>query len=288
MLTPWSAAVFIRLNHPSPTVPGLEIAGTISAAGDGVEAFAVGDRVAGSGFGGGLAEYAVLPEQRRPPDSGHGLDFKAAAGFVINYTTAWHGLLDRGQLRAGETVLVLGAAGGVGIAAVQVARLAGARVIAGASTAEKRAYAQAHGAHESLDYTVDDWRKTLKAQTDGRGVDVIFDPVAGELLEPAFRSLAWRGRHLVVGFTGGDIPALPVNLALLKGSALIGVDYRQFGSVYEPAAAADIRQQLFETVTRGDLTPPVGEAFAFEDFRNAMQQAGERDGVGKTVVLVDG
>jgi NADPH2:quinone reductase len=143
-----------------------------------------------------------------------------------------------------------------------------------------------HGAHESLDYSVEDWRKTLKAQTDGRGVDVIFDPVGGDLLEPAFRSLAWRGRHLVVGFTGGDIPALPVNLTLLKGSALIGVDYRQFGSVFEPGAAADVRDRLFETVTRGDLTPPVGEAFAFENFRQAMQLASVRDGVGKTIVLV--
>jgi NADPH2:quinone reductase len=274
-----------QVKPPVPYRPGLELAGTVTAVGEGVDSFAIGDRVAASGFGGALAEFAVVPAQAAHHLPEH-LDLRAAAGFVINYVTAWHGLLDRGQLQAGETVLVLGAAGGVGIAAVQVARLAGARVIAGASTAEKRAYAEAHGAHESLDYTREDWRKLLKAQTDGRGVDVIFDPVGGDLLEPAFRSLAWRGRHLVVGFTGGDIPALPVNLALLKGSALIGVDYRQFGSVFEPDAAANIRERLFEAVNRGDLTPPVGKAFAFEDFRAAMHLAGVRDGVGKTVVII--
>ena len=276
-----------QVKPPVPYNPGLEIAGTVSALGDGVDSLAVGDRVAASGFGGGLAEFSVVPvaAAHRLPER---LDLKAAAGFVINYVTAWHGLLDRGQLQAGETVLVLGAAGGVGIAAVQVARLAGARVIAGASTAGKRTYAEAHGAHESLDYTVEDWRKSLKDMTNGRGVDVVFDPVGGELTEPAFRSLAWRGRHLVVGFTGGEIPALPVNLALLKGSALIGVDYRQFGSVYEPDAATAIREHLFDAVNRGDLEPPVGEAFAFEAFRQAMHLAGARDGVGKTVVIVRG
>jgi NADPH2:quinone reductase len=274
-----------QVKPPVPYCPGLELAGTVSAVGDAVDSLKVGDRVAASTFGGALAEYAVVHEAgvQVIPEC---LDPRAAAGFLINYTTAWHGLLDRGSLQTGETVLVLGAAGGVGIAAVQVARLAGARVIAAASTPEKRAYAAAHGAHESIDYTQPDWRTTLKTRTDGRGVDVIFDPVAGDLLEPAFRSLAWRGRHLVVGFTGGDIPALPVNLALLKGSALIGVDYRQFGSVFEPAAAGHIREQLFEAVNRGDLTPPVGASFPLADFREAMTLASARDGVGKTIVLV--
>lgn len=268
-----------------PYCPGLEMAGTVSQLGAGVTGFSLGQRVSASGFGGGLAEYAVVDAAaaQAVPDN---LDIRVAAGFLINYITAWHGLLDRGALQAGEVVLVLGAAGGVGIAAVQVARLAGARVIAGASTPAKRDFALAHGAHEVLDYSQAEWRKELKQRTDGRGIDVVFDPVAGDLLEPAFRSLGWRGRHLVVGFAGGEIPALPVNLALLKGSALIGVDYRQFGSVYEPDASAAIREQLFAAVQRGDLQPPLGATFAFEDYRAAMDLAAHRDGVGKTVVQI--
>ena len=279
------AAGRYQVKPPVPFCPGMELAGTISALGDGVRAFSVGDAVVASGFGGALADYAVRPAaavHAMPPE----LSFTMAAGFLTNYLTAWHGLLDRGGLRAGETVLVLGAAGGTGIAAIQVARLAGARVLAGASTPEKRAYAQEYGAHDVLDYTEAEWRKTLKAMTDGRGVDVVFDPVGGDLLEPAFRSLAWRGRHLVIGFAGGPIPALPVNLALLKGAALIGVDLRQFANVFEPAAAQLGREHLFAAVQRGDLSPPVGARFPLEAFADAMRLAASREGFGKTVVTV--
>ena len=280
------AAGGYQVKPPPPYCPSIEFAGRISAVGEGVEGFTVGQRVAASGFGGGLAEFAVVSAHTASPIP-DALDAGAAAGFITNYLTAWHGLLDRAELRAGETVLVLGAAGGVGVAAVQVARLAGARVIAGASSEAKRAFALEQGAHEALDYLEPEWRKTLKAMTGGRGVDVVFDPVGGDLLEPAFRSLAWRGRHLVIGFTGGPIPALPVNLALLKGAALMGVDLRQFSSVHEVAAANTMRAQLFAAVERGDLVPPVGARFAFEDFRDAMALALQRDGVGKTVVVVD-
>lgn len=274
-----------QVKPPVPYSPGLEYAGTVSALGADVEGFAVGDLVTASGFGGGLAEYAVCPAAAAVPLPA-ALDVRAAAGFIVNYTTAWHGLIDRGALQAGETVLVLGAAGGTGIAAIQVARLAGARVIAGASTAAKRDYAVQHGAHDCIDYTQPDWRDTLKQLTHGRGVDVVFDPVGGELLEPAFRSLAWRGRHLVIGFVGGDIPRLPVNLALLKGAALVGVDYRQFGSVHETAAANAVRTQLFAAVERGDLQPAVGASYPLGEFREAMSLAGARDGLGKTIIQV--
>ncbi|MGE0622007.1 MAG: NADPH:quinone oxidoreductase family protein [Pseudomonadales bacterium] len=268
-----------------PYCPGLEYAGTVAAVGERVTDVAIGDTVAVSAFGGGLAEYAVAPSAAvaRLPAT---FDPGVAAGFIVNYTTAWHGLIDRAGLQPGETVLVLGAAGGTGIAAVQVARLAGARVIAGASTETKRAFALAHGAHEGLDYSREDWRSTLKSLTDGRGVDVVYDPVGGDLLEPAFRSLAWRGRHLVIGFAGGRIPALPVNLALLKGSALVGVDYRQFGSVFEREAAARIHLQLFDAVARGDLKPPRGTSFPLDRFRDAMALAASRDGLGKTTVEI--
>ena len=280
------AAGRYQVKPPVPFCPGMEVAGTVSALGGDVDSLAIGDTVAASGFGGGLAEYAVVPAasaHRIPPQ----LDERAAAGFIVNYTTAWHALVDRAQLQAGETVLVLGAAGGTGIAAVQVARLAGARVIAGASSAEKRAYALAHGAHDELDYSQRDWRNALKALTGGRGVDVVFDPVGGDLLEPAFRSLAWRGRHLVIGFTAGITP-LPANLALLKGASLVGVDLRQFANVHEADAAAGMRERLFEAVRRGDLRPPAGACFPLDRFREAMNLAGRRDGLGKTVVQVAG
>ncbi len=281
------ALVSRGLYQVKPTVPycpGLEMAGVVSAIGDKVTAVSVGDRVCGSGFGGALAEYAVLPEAavNRLPE---GLDVRAAAGFVVNYSTAWHGLFDRAAVQPGESVLVLGAAGGVGLAAVQVARLAGARVIAGASTEEKREFTRRFGAHDVLDYSKDNWRADLKELLGGRGVDVVFDPVAGTLLEPAFRSLAWRGRHLVVGFAGGDIPSLPVNLSLMKGSSLIGVDYRQF-TQFEPDSAFTVRQRLFAAVERGDLVPPAGSTFGFENFRAAMDLAASREGCGKTIVIV--
>ena len=268
-----------------PYCPGMEIAGVITAKGTDVRDLDVGDAVTASGFGGGLAEFAVMSAAatyRKPAQ----LDERTAAGFIVNYTTAWHALIDRAQLRSGETVLVLGAAGGTGIAAVQVARMAGANVIAGASTADKRNYALTHGAHTSIDYSLADWRAELKTITQGRGVDVVFDPVGGALMEPAFRSLAWRGRHLVIGFAGGPIPALPINLALLKGASLVGVDLRQFSSVYETSGAAAVRENLFAAVNRGDLKPPTGTCFAFNNFREAMVLAGTRDGLGKTIVQI--
>ena len=266
-----------------PYCPGLEFAGVVSGVGEAVNDFQMGDPVTASGFGGGLAQYAVVPATtavKLPRD----FDMRVAAGFIVNYVTAWHGLVDRGALKAGETVLVLGAAGGTGIAAIQVAKMVGARVIAGASTEEKRAYALAHGSDEAIDYTVEDWRKTLKELTAGKGVDVVFDPVGADLLEPAFRSLAWRGRYLVIGFAGGSIPALPVNLALLKGSALIGVDYRQFGSVFESDEAIRMRDDLFAAVVDGRLVPPVGASFELADFAAAMSLAAAREGQGKTIV----
>ena len=279
------AAGRYQVKPTPPYCPGLEFSGRVAALGPDVSGFAVGDPVAASAFGGGLAEYAVVPAPSATilPST---FDLTAAAGFIVNYTTAWHALLDRGALRAGETLLVLGAAGGTGLAAIQVGRLAGARVIAAASTAEKRSFAQAHGAHDTLDYTQPEWRKTLKAMTGGKGVDVVFDPVGGDLLEPAFRSLAWRGRYLVIGFTGGPIPSLPVNLALLKGSSLVGVDYRQFGSVHEPDGAEAAQRELFAAADRGDLKPVSGTCFPLTEFREAMQLAASRDGCGKTCVRI--
>ncbi len=273
-----------QVKPPIPYCPGMEVAGTVSAVGADVRTLSIGDRVCASAFGGGLADYFIAPEAsvNQVPDA---LDIRAAAGFVGNYLTAWHGLLDRGFLKSGETVLVLGAAGGVGIAAIQVAKMVGAHVIAAASTQEKRDYSADHGADETLDYTQDDWRQALKEMTGGRGVDVVFDPVAGPYMDPAFRSLAWRGRHLVVGFVGGDIPSLKVSLSIMKGAALIGVDSRQFHE-NEHSEVMEIRKELFAAVDSGRLVPPIGATFPFEDYRDAMNLAASRDGLGKTIVLV--
>ena len=205
-----------------PHTPGQEVAGTVSALGPGVTGFAVGDRVLAA-VQGGFAELAIAPREGvfRIPES---LAFAAAASLRINYLTALHGLRDRASLQKGERLLVLGAAGGVGIAAVQIGKLLGAEVIAVASNEDKRAFAKHWGADRVLDSTAEGWRDRLKEACNGGGPDVVFDPLCGPLFEPAFRSLAWRGRHLVIGFVGGEIPRLRANLPLMKGAALVGVD----------------------------------------------------------------
>lgn len=271
-----------QVKPPLPFTPGQEIAGVVEAVGGDVTNLKPGDRVMTSGFGGGLAEFNCAPAHRvdKIPDL---LSFNAAAGFRINYLTALHGLLDRGALTPGERVLVFGAAGGVGSAAVQLALLLKAQVIAVASSADKREFAANLGAQQQLDTEPEDWRKRLKALCDGGGPDLAFDPVCGALFEPAFRSLSWRGRHLVVGFLGDGIPKLPVNLPLMKGAALVGVDVRQFLN-YQSSQAAEHLQQLFAWVAQGRLVPPVGRCFAFDDYQAAMTFALSGQGMGKTIV----
>ncbi|HEX4197561.1 MAG TPA: NADPH:quinone oxidoreductase family protein [Caulobacteraceae bacterium] len=272
-----------QVKPPLPHTPGGEVGGTIDALGDGVDHLAVGDRVMAQ-VGGGFAEYALASAQAvvRIPAA---MSFEQASGFRINHLTALHGLRDRAGLQAGEQLLVTGAAGGVGMAALQVGKLMGARVIAAASTEEKRAFALANGADLAIDTAPDGWRDRLKALTGGKGVDVVFDPTCGPLFELAFRSLAWRGRHLVVGFAGGPIPALPANLPLMKGAAMVGVDVRQF-SLFEPETAATYLQELLDWVADGRLIPPTGRAFAFDQAREALTFALSGAGLGKTVLTI--
>jgi NADPH2:quinone reductase len=226
----------------------------------------------------GLAQGAVvIPDQ---------MSFAQAAGFRVNYLTALHGLRDRAALAPGERLLVLGAAGGVGMAAVQVGAVMGAQVIAAASSEAKRDFASAHGATATLDTAPEGWRDRLKAVCGGKGPDVIFDPVCGPLFEPAFRSLAWRGRHLVVGFAGGPIPALPANLPLMKGAALSGVDVRQF-ILFEGARADAHLAELLGWVADGRLSPPVGRTFSLDDYAPALEFALTGQGLGKTVIVID-
>jgi NADPH2:quinone reductase len=272
-----------QVKPPLPHVPGGEISGWIDAVGAEVSGLAVGDRVMAA-VRGGFAEYAVADgaSVKRLPDA---MNFHQAAGFRINYMTALHGLRDRAHLAPGEKLLVLGAAGGVGVAAVQIGRLLGATVIAVASTAEKRAVAARLGATITLDREVDGWRDRLRAAAGG-GVDVVFDPVCGPLFQPAFRSLDWGGRHLVVGFVGGPIPALPANLPLMKGAALIGVDYRQFSAVFEASKASEELDELLGWVGTGKLDPAVGRVFPFGEHRDALAFALSGQGAAKTILTV--
>ena len=273
-----------QVKPPLPHVPGGEISGWVDAVGAAVTGLAVGDRVMAQ-VRGGFAEQAIADAAsvRRLPGR---MRLEQAAGFGINYMTALHGLRDRARLAPGERLLVFGAAGGVGLAAVQIGRLLGARVIAVASTAEKRAVAARQGADITLDREVEGWRERLKAAAGG-GIDVVFDPVCGPLFQPAFRSLNWGGRHLVVGFAGGEIPALPANLPLLKGAALVGVDCRQFAAVFEVEQANRELDELLGWVGAGRLDPPAGRIFAFTAHRRALAFALSGQGMAKTVLSMN-
>lgn len=274
-----------QVKPPVPHTPGQEVAGRVEAVGDGVTHVQPGDRVmtmATKGF----AEFALAaaPMVVKLPGA---LSYAEGASLPLNYITAMHALKDRGAVAAGERVLVFGAAGGVGSASIQVAKALGARVIAAASTEEKRAFALEHGADAAMDTSPDGWRDRLKELGGGKGPDVILDPVCGPLFEAAFRSLAWRGRHLVVGFVGGPIPALPSNLTLMKGAALMGVDVRQYLQYETKRAIADLHQ-LAEWAGEGKIKPPVGAEFPFEKFGEAMVSALSGKGVGKVVLNISG
>jgi NADPH:quinone reductase len=272
-----------QVKPPLPHTPGREVSGRIVAVGEGAGAVAVGDRVMAV-VNGGFAEFAVAAaaDVWQIADS---MSFAEAAGFRINYVTALHALRDRARVAPGDTVVVLGAAGGLGAAGLQVARLLGARVVAAASSEEKRLWCRRLGADEVLDTAVDGWRQRLREVLQGRAPDVVFDPVCGPLFEPAFRSLGWRGRHLVLGFAGGPIPALPANLPLMKGAALVGVDVRQFFE-YEAEHARNLQHELLDWVRNNRLSPPVGRAFALTEYAEALEFALTGRGLGKTVVEV--
>ncbi|WP_374389123.1 NADPH:quinone oxidoreductase family protein [Sandaracinobacter sp.] len=273
-----------QVKPPLPHVPGQEVAGVVDAVGAEVTGLAVGQRVVAMAAR-GFAELAAAPAALTWPIP-DALPFAEAASLPLNYLTALHGLADRGRLAAGETLLVLGAAGGVGSAAVQLGKALGARVVAAASTDAKRAFAQAQGADAVLDTEVDGWRDRLKAACGGRGPDVVFDPVCGPLFEPAFRSLHWRGRHLVVGFVGGPIPALPANLTLMKGAALVGVDIRQH-MLFDGAEVPGQMALLLGWAADGRIRPAVGAKFAFSGFGAALNAAISGKGLGKVVLEVD-
>jgi NADPH:quinone reductase len=265
-----------------PFSPGGEACGVIEALGPGTEGFAVGDRVVvHQKFGTCRARIAVgTIHLTRVPD---GVSDEQAAGLTITYGTSLHALRDRARLQPGETLAVLGASGGVGLAAVELGAILGARVIACASSPEKLAVAEAHGATLTLDYAADDLREGLRRLTDGQGVDVIYDPIGGNYAEPALRALGWKGRYLVIGFAAGDIPRIPLNLALLKGIDIQGVHWGVFVD-REPEAHAANQAQLLAWVAEGRLTAKVHGVYPLEDYAEALGILKRREAVGKVLL----
>jgi len=271
-----------QFKPPLPFSPGSELAGVVKEVGAGVAAWRPGDRIMAFTTYGAFAEE-VKTEAGRLVPLPSGMDFVTGASFLLTYGTSDHALRDRGRLAQGETLLVLGAAGGVGLAAVEIGKALGARVIACASRPEKLDVCKAHGADETIDYAREDLRERVKALTAGRGIDLVVDPVGGPYSEPAFRSLAWRGRHLVVGFAAGEIPRLPLNLALLKGASLVGVFWGDFARREPRDFAASVRQ-LAKWYGEGRLRPHVSKTLPLERAAEALQLLASRSATGKIVL----
>jgi NADPH2:quinone reductase len=273
-----------QVKPPLPFSPGSEAAGIVKAVGDGVTHVRAGDRVMAFTTYGAFAEEAIADAGRvfAIPDS---MDFATASAFGLAYGTSDHALADRGALQAGETLLVLGAAGGVGIAAIEIGKALGARVVACASSDGKLAVCREHGADATIDYATEDLRERIKQLTNGRGIDVVYDPVGGPYTELALRSLAWRGRLLVVGFAAGDIPKIPLNLTLLKGCSIVGVFWGEF-TRREPALFAGRVRQLGRWFEEGKLRPHISATLPLDRAADALKMMAERKVIGKLVLIV--
>ena len=272
-----------QMKPPLPFVPGSEYAGVVQAVGEGVKHLVIGQPVACLSGTGGFATHTIAPAALCMPLPS-GFPFVDAAAFIMIYATSHHALLDRAQLKAGETVLVLGAAGGVGTAAIQIAKAAGARVIAAASTDEKCALCAAIGADATINYSTENLREAIKVSTDGKGPDVIYDPVGGDFTEPAFRSIAWRGRYLVVGFASGPTPSLPLNLPLLKGASIVGVFWGGFAKA-EPKANAAMMGELANWYAQGKIKPVIDRTMPMAELKAAYAHMGSRGVKGKLVLV---
>lgn len=271
-----------QIKPPLPFVPGSEYAGVVLAVGEGVKHLQAGQNVACLSGTGGFGTHTLAPAALCMPLP-VGFSHVDAAAFIMIYATSWHALMDRAQLKAGETVLVLGAAGGVGTAAIQIAKAAGARVIAAASTDEKCAFCSSLGADATINYTSKNLRDEIKTLTGGKGPDVIYDPVGGDFAEPAFRSIAWRGRYLVVGFASGPIPSLPLNLTLLKGASIVGVFWGDFAR-REPKANAAMMAELARWYAEGKIKPAIDRTMPMAELKAAYARMGSREVKGKLVM----
>jgi NADPH:quinone reductase len=273
-----------QIKPPLPFSPGGELAGTVRAVGEGVTRLRVGQPVIGFTGWGAFAQCVAVPQERIIPMP-EGMPFDVAGSFVMTYGTCLHALKDRAQLAPGESVLVLGAAGGIGLASVELAKALGAgTVIAAASTDEKLATCRAHGADATINYTTEDLREKLKQIVGAKGVDVVCDPVGGRYAEPALRSTGWRGRYLVLGFADGEIPKLPLNLPLLKGSAIVGVFYGEFVR-REPANAAKGLAELMALYQKGAIKPLVYRRYTLAETAQALNAIARREVQGKAVVI---
>jgi NADPH:quinone reductase len=273
-----------QFKPPFPFSPGGEASGVVTAVGEKVSHLKVGDRVMALTGWGSFAEEVAVPGYNVMPIPAS-MDFASAAAFGMTYGTSMHALKQRGNLQPGETLLVLGASGGVGLAAVEIGKAMGAKVIAAASSAEKLEVAKAAGADELINYSESNLKDEVKRLTGGQGADVIYDPVGGDLFDAAIRSIAWNGRLLVVGFASGRIPELPVNLTLLKGAAVVGVFWGSFAQRQPQDNAANF-QQLFAWHAEGKLKPLVSQTFPLAQAAEAINTLGQRKAVGKVVVQV--
>jgi len=266
-----------------PFSPGGECAGVVRAVGAGVGSVAVGDRVAATVLHGGYVEQICVPELAvvKLPDE---VGFEVGAATLLTYATTYHALVDRAAIAAGESLLVLGAAGGVGVAACELGAALGARVIAAASSDDKLAFCRAHGAAETINYATEDLKDRVKALTAGNGVDVVYDPVGGGLAEAALRGTAWQGRYLVIGFASGEIPKIPLNLVLLKGCQIVGVFWGSF-AMREPTKNRAHAAQIFRWVVEGKLRPAIDEVLPFERAAEALARLEQRKVKGKLVLV---
>ncbi|MES2909780.1 MAG: NADPH:quinone oxidoreductase family protein [Pseudomonadota bacterium] len=272
-----------QMKPPLPFVPGSEYAGIVQAVGEGVTHLKVGQHVACLSGTGGFATHTIAPAALCMPLPA-GFPFVDAAAFIMIYATSHHALVDRAQLKSGETVLVLGAAGGVGTSAIQIAKAVGARVIAAASTDEKCELCKSIGADATINYSKENLRESIKALTDGKGPDVIYDPVGGDFSEPAFRSIAWRGRYLVIGFASGPTPSIPLNLPLLKGASIVGVFWGGFAK-QEPKANSAMMQELATWYGQGKIKPVIDSTMPMADLKAAYAHMGSRGVKGKLVMV---
>ena len=272
-----------QVKPPMPFSPGSELAGVVKAVGEGVQNFKLGDAViAYAGYGAYAEEVAVDARTCIPMPAG--VDFKVAASFMMTYGTSYHALKDRARLQPGETLLVLGAAGGVGSAAVELGKLMGARVIAAASSEDKLEACRKLGADATINYSSEDLREAIKRITEGKGVDVVYDPVGDKFAEPAMRDMAWGGRYLVIGFAAGEIPKIPLNLPLLKGFSIVGVFWGSFTRKEPKQNQANV-QELLGWIAAGKLKPLVSAAYPLAEAARALKDVLERKVMGKVVLV---
>jgi NADPH:quinone reductase len=273
-----------QVKPPLPFSPGLEVSGDVMEVGAGVDNFSIGDRVIASLMYGGFAEEVVVPAVMTLPMPPN-MSYEHGAGFPLVYGTSHIALAHRGNLKAGETLLVLGAAGGVGLTAVELGKLMGARVIAAASTPEKLALTQDYGADEIIQYTTENLRDHVKDLTNNKGVDVVYDPVGGDMFDKAVRRLAWEGRYLVIGFASGRIPTLPANIPLLKNASIVGVFWGAY-LMNDPSVIQQSFQQLLTWYSEGKLNPHIHKTFPMEDASSAILELMERRAMGKVLVTI--